>query len=122
MRPFWRIAPRLLGFFSRDLDAEPGPRIGPPAVRRAGRDAEHRRRLVEVQAGEGPQLEKLRLLRLEGSEASQGLIQGQQTLVALRSGQRDLVEVEALQLAAAFVATSAPGIFNQDAPHGLRGG
>src|SRR5262245_1758393 len=122
MRRFCGIAPRLFRFFARNLEAQPGPGIGPPAIRRAGRDAEHRRGLVQAQAGEGTQLQQLRLLRLDASETIQGIIQSQQTLVVVRRDEWYGVKVEAAEFAAALLTASPAGMFDEDAPHGLGGG
>jgi hypothetical protein len=74
--------------------------------------------LVAGQAREEPQLDQAGLERVQGGQPRQRFVEGQQFLVGRRGG--DVVEVEALQAAAAFLGLLAAGLVDADVTHSRR--
>jgi hypothetical protein len=106
-----------------DRHPEPASGVRPVLLGGGGGDAERRGRLLDGEAGEEPELDRLGLARVLRFELPEGLVQGEQAVaVPLFPGRLDLVEVEAATSAPGLAGLLVPGPVDQDPAHGLGGG
>ena len=102
---------------------QPGPGVGPEAVRRSRANAEDLGRVEDREAGEVPELHQFRGSAGRPGRVLQCLVEGDQVSRAgSGSGDRKFVQVVPLSLAAALLALLAAGAVDEDAAHGLGGG
>ena len=105
---------------SLDLLVEPGAAVRPPAI--GGRDgnAENFGGFLCSEADEIAEFDQFGLLFVPLGEFLQRIIHRQQFLVFGGGGHFDFMNVESGLAAAVALGTLAPGVLNQDAPHGFR--
>jgi Tfp pilus assembly protein PilN len=101
---------------------EPGAGKSPGAVGGAPGDAQKIGCLLLGQAGEETQLDQFGSLGIVLREVGQGLIECEEIVRGQRFGELDLLDVNALPSATAFLSVLATRVFDEDTPHGLGGG
>src|SRR5262249_32048603 len=105
-----------------ELPEQPGAGEGPAALGRGPRDAEHAGGLFQAATREEAELDDLRLLRVQGFQPLEGLIEGQEVNRIAHRGFSQFGRVDTLQPAAPLLGVAAAGLFDEDAAHGLGGG
>src|SRR5260370_27940501 len=102
-----------------ELAKEPGPGISPMALGRCARDAEHLGGLFQAAPREEAELDDLGLLRVQGLQSCQGLVEGEEVHRINFAGLGQFGQVDALHPTATLLRAMATGVVYQDAAHGL---
>src|SRR5262245_51218345 len=105
-----------------DLREQPGAGVSPVAFRRAARNPQEVGRLLDGQASEVAELDKLGFSRLQGRQAAERFVEGQEVVARTFGENQCLVQVNSAAPPAVAEAVFLARVLDQDAPNGLRGG
>src|SRR5262245_29695465 len=95
--------------------------VGPVDVSGRARQAQGLRRLLDGEAGKVAQLNELSSLGVLGSKPVQGVVDGEQFGGVIALDRLNILQRDALTTPAVLVPALAPGLFDEDAAHGLGG-
>src|SRR5579883_1077087 len=100
------------------------PRLGviPPALGCGFGNVEPVSSFLNCHPDEIPEFNQLCLPEIDGSESRQGLVNDQKLVVGRRSGEFHVLNIHSHLSATVPEGFAAPGTFNENAPHRLRGG
>src|SRR5262249_41622127 len=102
-----------------ELAMEPGAGKTPIALGGHRRNPEHTGCLFVREPQKEAQVDDPRLVGVECLQLRERFIERQQFFIRQVGGEIEQVHVRALEAAAMLVASLAPGVLNQDPPHGL---